>query len=115
MPKTFMLNTKYFKNEEVYLVYTTYSAYNQEALVLKSGREDSTVGKLSVCLSEFDETPEGQIFFKTWAENEGILEELVKLGILKDTGLKVKSGHVWVSIVKMLPEGLDYCSDIRRK
>lgn len=55
----------------------------------------------SVCLIDTP-LPEGHIFIKNWAENEGILEELIRLKIIKDTGKTSPCGFVEANLCKLL-------------
>lgn len=43
-----------------------------------------------------------QVFIKNWSENEGVLDELVRLGIVEDTGLRVPTGFVEAAVCKLL-------------
>lgn len=48
----------------------------------------------TVCLSAVNEKPaDGNVFIKTWSENEGILEGLQKAGIVGDIVRKIEASH----------------------
>jgi hypothetical protein len=41
-------------------------------------------------------------FIKNWSENEGVLEQLVNAGIVRDTGQRASSGFVQVPMVEII-------------
>ena len=43
-----------------------------------------------------------QVLIKDYSENEGILQALIDLKIVEDTGIKVSAGYVEVSVCKLL-------------
>ena len=45
---------------------------------------------------------EGHVFLKGWSENEGVPEELDRLGIVELTGRKVRTGFVKAQEAKLL-------------
>ena len=45
---------------------------------------------------------ENEIFIKNWSENEGVLEALVKAGIVEDTGQTVPTGFVEANVCRLL-------------
>lgn len=44
--------------------------------------------------------PDGCVFIKTWYENEGMMEALVKAGIVEDTGEAVRTGDPEIGFVE---------------
>lgn len=43
-----------------------------------------------------------ELFIKDYSENKGMLQWLINHGVVKDTGIRVKSGYVLVPKVKLL-------------
>lgn len=42
------------------------------------------------------------VFIKNYSENEGMLEALVKAGVVRDTGKRVRTGYVEVPMCELL-------------
>ena len=76
-------------NEEVILRFGFYA--NGSSAIQAISLEGEPIFKATVTL---DEKPtKGCVFLKGWSENEGVPEALVKAGIVKLTGRKVKVGY----------------------
>ena len=50
------------------------------------------------------ELGQDEVFIKTWTENEGILEFLIKNGIVSDTGRRQPTGFTEAAVCKLLIE-----------
>lgn len=74
-----------------YQLYESEYHYGGKALVITQGAVE-VVMKVSVHL----DTPpaEGCMWVKTWAENAGVLHELISRGILEETGRTERTGFV---------------------
>ena len=57
---------------------------------------------LTCCLPEHT-LAHGEMFIKTWGENEGAAEYLIENGVLKDTGKRVPTGfcEAWVCTLEV--------------
>jgi hypothetical protein len=51
--------------------------------------------------------PPGEVFIKTWSENEGILTALADAGIVKKTGKAIPIGWVYADIAVLLVPDID--------
>ena len=58
---------------------------------------------ISTCTTNIPEIPldDDEVFIKDYSENEGILEFLVKEGIVKDTGQVLLSGYVKIPVCRL--------------
>jgi len=57
--------------------------------------------RATVFVGGFPQSP-GYVLVKNWSENAGILDVLVKAGIVEDTGMSVPTGYVRANICKLL-------------
>lgn len=86
---------------------TTYSVWLEKhkyangrtAVVLMD--EEGQVACATVNLAEQDIQP-GEVFIKTWGENEEMLDFLLKYHIVSDTGREVPTGYVKAKACKLL-------------
>jgi len=90
------LHNHTYKNCEIVL---SFYHDNRPALVILTNNE--VLCKASVNLPD-NEILDGHIFIKNWAENEGILQELIRLNAIKDTGQTTPCGFVHAHICKLL-------------
>lgn len=70
------------------------------ALVLQDADDFEPVATATVNICKTP--PEGHVFIKDYAENQGLLKALVDGGIVKDTGQRVQQGYVVVAVAKLL-------------
>lgn len=56
--------------------------------------EESGYAKLSINVPEYKNIAEGEFVFKNYSENEGLYEEMLRLGVIKPTGKYASSGYV---------------------
>jgi hypothetical protein len=56
----------------------------------------------ATCNLPYDALGEGEVFIKTWSENEYMLPFLIKNHLVTDTGCEVPTGMVKARIVKLL-------------
>jgi len=76
-------------NEDVILRFGFYA--NNTTAIQALSLQGEPMFKATVALNE--KPAEGCVFLKGWSENEGIPEALVKAGIVRLTGRKVKAGY----------------------
>lgn len=62
-------------------------------------RWEGPLATATVCLAQYGVVPE-EIAIKTWSENEGLLEELVKVGLIELTGREWRVGEYGVRAVE---------------
>lgn len=74
-------------------------ANGRTALVLMD--EEGQVACATVNLPEY-ELQEGEVFIKTWGENESMLGFLTRNLIVNDTGREVPTGYVKARVCKLL-------------
>jgi len=61
---------------------------------------EGPVARATVCAEGF--VPAGdEILVKDWSENEGMLEALVGLGLVEDTGRRVSCGFAEAAVCRM--------------
>lgn len=59
---------------------------------------------VSTCTVNLPDEPlgDGEVFIKDYSENEGMVEFLVKEGVVERTGREVQSGYVRIPVCKLL-------------
>ena len=75
------------------------------ALMLTDEETGEPVATASVNIEEYrmsDRSKKDHTFIKDYSENEGMLEALIKAGIVEHTGLQFPIGFVKASLVKVL-------------
>ena len=60
------------------------------------------VARITVCVVDSKLGPD-EILCKTWSENEGIIESLIKTGVLLDTGRRIPAGHAEAWVCRLAP------------
>lgn len=63
-----------------------------------------TMSTPSVNMVDEPTPPPGHTFFKTWSENEGLLELLQAAGIVQPTKVRVPAGHCVATLVQVTPQ-----------
>lgn len=87
------------------LLKSYYAHGNRVALCLVAGEKDECPGEpVSTCTVNLPDEPlgEGEVFIKDYSENEGMVEFLVKEGVVEKTGREVRSGYIAVPVCKLL-------------
>lgn len=79
----------------------TYENTGRTALILVDVDDGEQVACATVNLPEQQLAP-GEVFIKTWSENEGMLDFLLKNRIVEDTGREVPTGYVKARVCKLL-------------
>lgn len=73
------------------------------ALLLR-GSAGEQVATLTVCLPQDKHLlGPGELFIKTWSENEPLVEPLLVAGLFQDTGRRVRTGYAYAAVWK--PQG----------
>jgi len=62
---------------------------------------DGPMARATVNIPEY-EPDFDEVLIKDYSENEGMLDALVKAGIVKDTGKRAFSGYVTIPVCKLL-------------
>jgi hypothetical protein len=70
-----------------------FARYTNGRLCIKLWCDEGPFATLTVNLPD-QHLNEGEVFVKDWAENEPVVEALMALGVLRDTGREVISGFV---------------------
>lgn len=91
-------NAKYLKGK-MYIQVNRYLLDN--SICLSAIEKYGARVPLTVCVEGAKPEP-GHVLIKTWSENEGVLEELVRLGIVQDTGVKIRTGHTYANLCKLM-------------
>jgi hypothetical protein len=76
-------------------------ANGRTALTLVDADDGEQVACATVNLPEQQLAP-GEVFVKTWSENEGMLDFLLKNRIVEDMGREVPTGYVTARVCKLL-------------
>ena len=96
--KIVKIESKY-TNEAVNLFFGYYTS-GEVAIQGKTVEDEELLFVATVALNE--KPADNCVFLKGWAENEGIPEALVKVGIVEFTGRKVKTGFCEAIEAKLL-------------
>ena len=96
-PMTFQLKEKYSREKlKAKLSFGHYS--NQKLAVCIETWTDDCGGYwepyTALSVNTDDEIEEGEFVGKTYSENDGIVEQLLALGLVEDTGKRVSFGYV---------------------
>lgn len=78
-----------------------YPHNKQPFIILLDSKTAERIAVATVCLANV-ELAKNETAIKDYSENEGMLKAVVDAGIVKDTGRREKTGHVYVPIVEML-------------
>ena len=79
---------------------------------VQSDGEDGPEPWMDVTVNLVQEIPKGAIAVKSYSENEGLLEFLLELGLIKRVLCYEQSGYVKIPICEYDPKVLDhYCAD----
>lgn len=98
----FVMNTKYSKNELATIQKARYGD-GSTALIINSLEDGSCICTATVSLEADGALPaEGNVFIKSYSENEGVLECLVQQGIISEPLQTMPTGFVVVYECKLL-------------
>lgn len=77
--------------------------YDNDRIALKliHAEEGDPIATATINIPEYP-VPEEHVLIKDWSENCGMVESLVAAGLIEDTGIKVTTGFVSASLVKLL-------------
>ena len=89
-----------FKKWNCRLVWHRYGN-NRRALELVDVVDGSPVVMATVNLPDEKLDPD-EVFIKDYSENDGLLDALMKAGIVEDTGRRVTSGYVTIPVCRLL-------------
>jgi len=92
--------SKYIDERDVLLKVSKYR--NKSTALQLIAVDGEPVATLTVALDYEVELLDGFVLIKDYSENEGVLAELVRNGIVEDTGNRVSSGYVSIPICKLL-------------
>jgi hypothetical protein len=76
-------------------------ANGQNGIRLFDPETGEPYGSASTSLPRYSQQPD-EVFIKNYAENEGLLEVLVKAGIVEDMGVKATAGYTAADICRLL-------------
>lgn len=74
--------------------------YSNGRLAIQANCDDGPYGKLTVNLPD-DTVGPNEIFVRTTEENEHLAKAAMKTGLFEDTGKKVPSGFIEISVWKL--------------
>lgn len=78
-----------------------YRAGGAIAIRLEHRKDHDTVAVATVNMPEVS-IGENQVIIKTWSENEGILETLERVGVLRSTGRRIQAGFAAAEVCDLL-------------
>jgi hypothetical protein len=90
--------TKFKIDNENIILHCAY--YANDRLAIQANCDDGPYGKLTVNLPENQLGP-NEIFVRTTEENERLAKAAMKTGLFEDTGKKLPSGFIKISIWKL--------------
>lgn len=112
MGNVYHLKTRYIDEPHAELIVSHYSN-NKAPAVLFRDQYNSPLCIASVNIPEYPLLP-GEVYIKDYSENEGMLEALIVLGIIKLTQKFAPCGNATAAVGKLLV-GLDqYAASIAR-
>jgi hypothetical protein len=74
--------------------------YSNDRLAIQANCDDGLYGKLTVNLPE-SQLGANEIFVRTTEENEHLAKAAIKTGLFEDTGKKISSGFIKISIWRL--------------
>jgi hypothetical protein len=92
---------KYTVLDEVYTVWLEKKSYANGRVALMLMDDEGQVACATVNLPEHD-IQANEIIVKTWSENEGMLDFLIRNRICADTGREIATGFVKARVCKLL-------------
>lgn len=104
------IDLKLYMIDKPYRINVMKSHYtNNDSLALISFQEDGEpFATFSTNLGLSGHLPKNQFFFKTWSENEGMLEQLEAAGIVRSLGKSVPSGFCRAELVELVADVEEY-------
>ena len=104
--RIYTIETKYCEKKQLSLEFSTYTNGRIALLLCEPGFRGSEL-KATVNIPEED-VPEGHVLLKGWSENEGLVQALVKAGIVELTGRQVPTGFCVAEEAKLLVSEQQY-------
>lgn len=92
---------KYINIKNAELVYKNYAQNNSIAIIAIDKETRETLCVCTACLPEAH-LEEGEVLIKNYSENEGVLEDLVDMGIISSPTNLVPSGFINLHVCKLL-------------
>lgn len=90
-----------YKGSDCWLIQSQYGYGGSPALQLIDAQDGEPVATCTVNMPDYN-LAEGEICIKDYSENEGMLDFLVKEGIVEDTGKRLQSGYVTIPVCRLL-------------
>lgn len=90
-----------FKDWDCVVHFDHYTDNGRWAIYLTDAEDGEPITTATVNLPDEEIEPD-QAFIKDYSENQGMLEALEKVGLVKRTGKMVRSGYVEIPIVTIL-------------
>jgi hypothetical protein len=79
-----------------------YSRYANGRTAIRLWCDDGPMATATVNVPDYNGLREDEVIIKDYSENEGILDALVSVGIVEDTGRVVDMGYVLGRVCKLL-------------
>jgi len=99
MSETFKIKTKYISEQDVVLEYGEYG--NGRVAIQLASVDGEPLCVATVNLPNAD-VPDGHVLIKNYSENEGILDALVKAGVIGEPIAEIPTGFVMVQVCPLL-------------
>lgn len=90
---------KNFKFTKKQIIKQQYMHDGSTALIVKNGWE--RIATLTVCVAD-SAIEKDEVVIKDWAENEGVLQDLIEMGVVSEPIRTLQSGFVVCHICKLL-------------
>lgn len=85
---------------------TTYPAGGATAIYLEDVADGAHVATATVNVEGISENlPTSEVLIKNYSEHEGMMDALIRAGLVEDTGLRVPTGYVTVPVARLLYDG----------
>lgn len=85
----------------VRLLFDSYRADHSRAITLVDARDGEPVGIATVCVEGSNLAP-NEVLIKSWSENDGMQQELRRLGIIGEVKRAVPTGFVSATVHDLL-------------
>lgn len=108
-PHAFEFKTRYCPNTTAVACFTTYTTNGRLALQILT-QNGEPLCRASVNMPESRALPPFTLVFKTWGENEGVVEALMACKLLEDTWPleRFRSGFVMASVYRLAPPIIEW-------
>lgn len=100
------LKTRYLGPIKAEVSIESYQVGGRKAIELIAAEDQDDIIKgeplMMATVNIMGATERGEVLVKDYSENEGVLDCLIKEGVVEDTGRRVESGYVQLPVCRLL-------------